>query len=442
MLAVRLLPWLLCGLLASACAEVGTADPPTPPAAPEPPTLVITSPAEGASVTLQADAPRTLVVAFDLTGFVLRVPGTCLASEHPCGHVVVHVDGDACNAEGADFNVAGAGSPVGAAMVHCADSAGPHQIELHLAADDRTPWEDGSGAGITASISVTTEVPSLYDRLGGAQRIAGLLDATFALHVLTDPRVNAYFHNDTLDLDSLKACLADQIGEAAGGPEVYSCRSMAEAHAGLGISPLDFADFAADFEEAALYGGLGPADVAELLALLEATESDIVEDVGADNTLYQRLGRRPGIDTLVAEVIEAVLVDLELSSFFVQEGETGPSYSARLPVCLTRLICAIDGPCEYGTGTEPELEGLACLNLRDAHVDRTDTEGLAIALFHYLRFTELLVEELDAAGVAPLDQELLVGAFVPICCDIVRDNSACEAFFDELEVDLACEDAR
>lgn len=420
------------------CAEVGTAEPPTPRQAGEAPVLTITSPAPGASVSLLADAPRTLPVAFTLTGFTLRDPGTCLASEAPCGHVLVHVDGDACNADGADFNAAGDRSPIGAAMVHCPDSTGDHSVRLSLASDDRTPWTRPDGAPVEATVAVTTEVPPLYSRLGGGERIRGIVSAALGLHILPDNRINAYFHNGSLDLSTIVDCLAAQLGEASGGPEEYTCRSMIEAHAGLGISAADFADFVLHVEEAALYGGVGPADAAEVVAILETTESDIVEDPGGDNTLYQRLGRRPGIEAVVDGFADSLLSDLSISPFFVPEGGTGPVYSARTGVCFTRLICAIDGPCEYGEGTEPLLDGDPCLSMRDSHADRTDTQGTAIALAHFGRVADLLVEQLDAAGVAPLDQELVVGALIPTCCDIVGDNDECQALFDSVGVDLSC----
>jgi len=433
---------LLIALLVAACAEVGTADPPTPRAASETPSLTITGPTDGASVPLAADAPRTLWLTFEVTGLTLREPGTCLASDQPCGHVVVHVDGDACNADGADFNSAGSGSPLGASMVHCADAAGSHEVQLSLAKDDRTAWTDDDGAPIAATITVTTEVPSLYDRLGGGTLIRGIVSAAFTVHVLPDARVNAYFHNDSLDLGAIVDCMATQIGAAAGGPDEYACGGMEEVHAGLGISPVDFADFLADFEEAALYHGVGPADVAELLAILGSHESDIVEDPGADNSLYQRLGRRPGIEAVVADFSDALLSDLSISPFFVPEGSPGPVYSARTGVCFARLICSVEGPCEYGRGTEPELEGVACLNMRDSHVDRTDPSGTAIGLGHFARVAEILLDQLDAAGVSPLDQELVLGALAPTCCDIVAENTACQGLFDALEVDLTCDGAR
>ncbi len=438
MSGMRSLPLLLAFALVG-CADVGTAEPPTPRQASATPTLAITSPTAGETLPLLADAPRTLSISFDVTDFTLREPGTCLASEAPCGHVVVHVDGDACNADGADFNAAGAGSPVGAALLHCPESAGAHTFTLTLANDDRTPWTGADGAGVTASVAATTEVPSLYERLGGPDSIRGFVSAALGLHVLPDNRINAYFHNGDLDLSFIVDCLADQLGEAAGGTEEYACRSMLEAHAGLGISPTDFANFVADVEEAGLYGGVGPADVAEVVAILESTEADIVEDPGGDNSLYQRLGRRPGIEAVVDQFADALLADLSLSPFFVPDGGTGPVYNARTGLCITRLICAIDGPCDYGEGTEPELEGTPCLSMRDSHVGRTDPEGNAIALAHFGRLADLLVQELDAAGVPPLDQELVVGALIPTCCDIVGDNTECQALFDSVGVDLTCD---
>ncbi len=422
---------LLTALPLVACVELGTADPPAPPPAGPAPTLTITSPEAGADVALLADAARTLMVGFAVTDFTLREPGTCLASEQPCGHVLVHVDDDTCNASGASFNAAGAGSPVGAAFVHCAEPEGPHTVRLTLAADDRTPWP----GPVEATLDVSTTVPSLYDRLGGNAGITHLVTAALTLHVLPAADVNAYFLNESFDSVHVAGCLVDQIAEAAGGPEEYGCRSMLEAHAGLGISTADFSAFATHIEQAGLYGGLAPADVAELMEILGATESDIVEDPDGTDSLYQRLGRREGIEQVVERFSDALLADLYVSPFFVPEGGTGPVYSARTGVCFFRLICSIDGPCEYGAGTDPELGGLPCLTMRDSHAGMTDPEGNVIDLDAFVRVADLLVQELDAVGVSPVDQEQIVGALVPTCCDIVADNAACA----ELGVDPACD---
>ena len=343
--------------LLAGCVDVGTAPPPSPPDTAIEATLQITDPADGAAVLLRPDAGRTLAVGFEATGVTLREPGACLASEQPCGHVVARVDGDACNPDGQSFNAAGASSPLSVALGRCPDAAGPHTVELQLVADDRSPLVDAAGAPFVASVEVTAEVPSLYARLGEEDGIRGLMTAFLNLHVLPDPAVNAYFHNGSVDLATIADCLTDQVSEASGGEQTYGCRSMLEAHAGLGISADDFADFVAHLTEAALYRGVGADDAAELLDLVEATEGDIVEDPGSSLTFYQRAGRRPGLEAVVNEFAEGLLVDLSVSPFFVPEGETAPSYSARTGACITRLLCSIDGPCDYGDGTDPVLEG-------------------------------------------------------------------------------------
>lgn len=429
---------ILVAVFVGGCVDVGSAPPPSPPSTAVSATLSITAPADGATVTVRPDADRTLTVAFVSSGVTLREPGTCLASEQPCGHVLARVDGSACSPDGQDFNSAGASSPLVVALGLCPSAAGEHTIELQLVGDDRAPLLDASGASFSAAVTVTAEVPSLYVRLGEEEGIRHLLTGFLSSHVLPDPRVNAYFHNASVDLDSLLDCLVDQVGEASGGPQTYDCRSMAEAHAGLGISSADFADFGAILEETALYHGVAAADVADLLVLIDGTEGDVVQDADGSQSFYQRAGRRPGLEAVVDAFADGLLVDLQVSPFFVPTGEMAPSYQARTGVCVMRLLCSIDGPCVYGEGTEAALEGEPCLNMRDSHVERTNPAGDPIGLSHFAAVAELLVAELDAAGVAPIDQELVFGALVPTCCDIVGDGGECQPLFDSLGLDLSC----
>ena len=52
---------------------------------------------------------------------------------------------------------------------------------------------------------------------------------------------------------------------------------------------------------------------------------------------------------------------------------------------------------------------------------------------------DILVAELDAAGVAPIDQELVLGVLAPTCCDIVAESSECEGLFHALDLDISCD---
>jgi hypothetical protein len=113
-----------------------------------------------------------------------------------------------------------------------------------------------SASGPSASAPSGADAATLYSRLGGNAGIkaiaAAMIDAA-----LRDPVIATYFGagdpkpvlKATLEQDV--ACLTLQLGQAAGGPEVYpgqvaggfTCRSMTAAHAGLAIDGAVFDRF-------------------------------------------------------------------------------------------------------------------------------------------------------------------------------------------------------
>ena len=90
----------------------------------------------------------------------------------------------------------------------------------------------------TAAAPAGTTAPTLYTRLGGNAAITAVVADFVMQNVANDARINAFFAN--VDLANLQRLLVEQIGEASGGPEVYTGRDMVEAHAGLGITVADF----------------------------------------------------------------------------------------------------------------------------------------------------------------------------------------------------------
>src|SRR5688572_21726836 len=78
--------------------------------------------------------------------------------------------------------------------------------------------------------------PSLYQRLGGREGIAGIVD-DFVANVVADPRVNRRFASlQPAQVSKLKSNLADQICDATGGPCAYVGRDMKETHKGMSIT--------------------------------------------------------------------------------------------------------------------------------------------------------------------------------------------------------------
>jgi hemoglobin len=77
---------------------------------------------------------------------------------------------------------------------------------------------------------------SLYQRLGGYDVIAAVVDELFAL-LRADPRFSRFGMGRSIDSHQRsRQLLVDQICQLAGGPCFYIGRDMKTCHAGLGIT--------------------------------------------------------------------------------------------------------------------------------------------------------------------------------------------------------------
>jgi hemoglobin len=122
--------------------------------------------------------------------------------------------------------------------------------------------------------SGTAAAGSLYTRLGGNPAITAVVADFVTERVAKDNRINSFFAE--VDLTNLQRLLVEQIGSATGGPEVYSGRSMQEAHAGLGISVADFNALVEDLVASLDHFEVPEAEKTELLNALGPMQSDIV----------------------------------------------------------------------------------------------------------------------------------------------------------------------
>jgi len=83
---------------------------------------------------------------------------------------------------------------------------------------------------------------SLYERLGGADGIARIVDDVVEAHMI-NPLIKARFIplRDRPDhLAAAKKHLRDFLGMGSGGPETYSGRSMPDTHRGMNISAQEY----------------------------------------------------------------------------------------------------------------------------------------------------------------------------------------------------------
>lgn len=164
---------------------------------------------------------------------------------------------------------------------------------------DPKPADSGTDSGDQDSGSDSAVVETtLYERLGGHAGINAAVTAIVAAE-LADEDVAPFFATVGTEghptAAQLTACFVNLVGNAVGGPEAYpgvpadnegfQCRSMSEAHEGLGITSSVFDKFVGI--AAAKLGELGVsnADIASIAPALLATKGDIVEeasDAGTD----------------------------------------------------------------------------------------------------------------------------------------------------------------
>lgn len=115
---------------------------------------------------------------------------------------------------------------------------------------------------------------SLYERLGGIEAIASVVDS-FVARCAGDDRINPKFERS--DVPRLKKMLVDQVCEASGGPCTYIGREMKETHAGMGVTAGEFDALVEDLVATLDEFDVPPAEQEELLGLLGPMREDIVE---------------------------------------------------------------------------------------------------------------------------------------------------------------------
>jgi len=273
----------------------------------------------------------------------------------------------------------------------------------------------------------------LCTNMGGYPGVQALI-GDFVGRVLVDERINAYFLTTDLDATQFVGCLEEQVGEAVGCAGVaYSCMDMKTTHAGMGISMADFGALAEDFSKAMdahqdAHADFSQGDKDAILGVLGGMAADIVEDVDNNVTTYQRVGRKPGINTVIGGLddpksfLALVVSDITLVGFF------DATKLPRLKTCLVRQVTtATAGPPIYGkevTAPVPADPGVStddpCRDMLSVHAnlkDKGDMKGIEFADFGAL--VGHLITAMDNYGVPMNDQNGILGALGPLCPDIV-----------------------
>jgi hemoglobin len=121
--------------------------------------------------------------------------------------------------------------------------------------------------------------PTLYERLGGASNIAmvvdDVIDRAYADPVfVANPRIHAAHMHFPKPVYKFNAtCLACQV---FGGPQVYTGRSLKDAHWHLQITDTEWQELIKIFRDSMTGFKVPAKEQGEVLAIIESTKGDIV----------------------------------------------------------------------------------------------------------------------------------------------------------------------
>ena len=120
---------------------------------------------------------------------------------------------------------------------------------------------------------------SLYKRLGGYNAIAAVIDDTAQI-VFNDPLIGKYFIGlSTNSKQRLRQLLVDQFTQAAGGPAVYTGRTMKLSHSGIGggLTNNEFYVFVNAIAQALDKNKVNLREKEEVLTFANSLRDEIVE---------------------------------------------------------------------------------------------------------------------------------------------------------------------
>lgn len=155
-------------------------------------------------------------------------------------------------------------------------------LSVALAACEQQAGEPTDGADTLAPAADTAAAATLYERLGGEEAIAAVVD-TLVVLASTDEELNFTRQGTENEWEAtpenvalFKERMVQFVGQATGGPQVYEGQDMATAHTGMQITNEEFDRLAGHLEAALDAYSVPEAEKQELFAIVETTRSAIV----------------------------------------------------------------------------------------------------------------------------------------------------------------------
>ena len=119
-----------------------------------------------------------------------------------------------------------------------------------------------------------TTTTTLYQRLGGAEGIARLVDDLVAAH-LSNPIIKTRFEN-IKDLDHAKQMAREFFSAGSGGPQAYTGKDMLAAHKGMNISEQEYLAAMDDIVGAMNKNGIDEDAKKDVIAILYSLKGEII----------------------------------------------------------------------------------------------------------------------------------------------------------------------
>jgi len=118
---------------------------------------------------------------------------------------------------------------------------------------------------------------TLYERLGGYNAVAAVVD-DFIGRLITDKKFERFFVGHSTDSKKrIRQHIVDQFCAAAGGPCVYTGRTMKDSHVGLGITEDEWNAAAQHLVATLDKFKVGEREKKDLLDFVGTLKGDIVE---------------------------------------------------------------------------------------------------------------------------------------------------------------------
>ena len=114
---------------------------------------------------------------------------------------------------------------------------------------------------------------SLYERLGGEEKIRDIVNTVFDNHLASDAVKARYAGSDR---DAVIRHVTDFICAGTGGPQSYGGKDMREAHKGMNVNEGEYVAVLDDILAALESHGVGRREQEELLMIAYSLRGDIL----------------------------------------------------------------------------------------------------------------------------------------------------------------------